>query len=236
VVPWEGKLGHNHTYQVSPTAYPKSLGCKINSDGVVLITLLTVVVAHQQCRCLEQQELLHGKLGRALLNSFFLRAIRGSYIQHSRTRHVRTRPEEAGSPAVSTLYTKDLQRKKITNRYMGILVSSASLASCLPRRRSKRRKERRRKTNGPESGVAPSLIHSFMDLGSGSPKTKPSTLWCIGRGDAPKPTPDSGSAATARRRRWGKADPPAIFLKPNVNPADLQPPPTPPEGERRSSS
>jgi hypothetical protein len=135
----------------------------------------------------------------------------------------------------SCLHTlhKGPQRKEITNRYMGILVSSASLASCLPRRRSKRRKERRRKTNGPESGVAPSLIHSFMDLGSGSPKTKPSTLWRIGRDDAPKPTPDSGSAATARRRRWGKADPPAIFLKPSMNPADLQPPPTPPEGERR---
>jgi hypothetical protein len=37
--------------------------------------------------------------------------------------HIRTHPEEAGSPTVSTLYTKDPQRKKLTKRYMGILVS-----------------------------------------------------------------------------------------------------------------
>lgn len=62
---------------------------------------------------------------------------------------------------------------------------------------------------------------------------KPSTLGHIGWGEAPKPAPDSGSAASARRRRWREADPPATILSPSVNPADFQPPPTPPEGERR---
>jgi hypothetical protein len=146
--------------------------------------------------------------------------------------HIRTHPEEAGSPTVSTLYTKDPQRKKLTKRYMGILVSFpvARLAPFAPPEQPPEgEKTKIQRTQIRRGSLADSQLYGPREWLA---EDEAIHFAHIGRGEAPKPAPDSGSAAAARRRRWREADPPAIILTPSVNPADFQPPPPPSEGER----